>query len=305
MSGLSERRSGLLATAVAFFIWGLLPLFLKPLHAIAATQIAAWRYTMACAFAFGCLAWRRELRAAFDALRTPGVLGRLACTSLLLSVNWTLYVWGVGHGHVLMTSLGYFINPLVNVLLGVLVLGERLNGRQHIAVAIAALGVALLSLEGHQVPWIALVLALSFSIYGLIRKTAPVEALPGLAVETLLAMPLALALLGWSALADGMQYEGWIWGLLVLSGPITAIPLILFAYGARRIEYSTVGMLQYIGPSLQFLCGLLVFREPLSLARLGCFGLIWLALIIYATSLGRLAGPVGARSAEAPLGKLP
>ncbi|MFT3905482.1 MAG: EamA family transporter RarD [Steroidobacteraceae bacterium] len=303
MNTAAERRAGVLAGAVAFFIWGLLPLYLKPLHALAAAEIAAWRYLMACVFALGCLAFRRELRAAWDALRTPAVLLRLVCSSALLGTNWTLYVWGVGHGQVLTTSLGYFINPLVNVLLGVLVLSERLGKRQWLAVGLAALGVVLLSISGGQVPWIALALAVSFSLYGLIRKTAPVAALPGLAVETLLAMPIALWLLGSVIAADAhAAYSGWIRVLLLCSGPITAIPLILFAYAARRIDYSLVGMLQYIGPSLQFLCGLVVFHEPLSLLRLGCFALIWLALIVYASS--QFTGLKDRGSATAPLNAL-
>lgn len=290
----AERRSGALAAALAFLIWGLLPLYLKPLHDLPAPQVAAWRYLMACLFAFACLMWRGELRDAVAALSAPRLLARLACSSALLGCNWTLYVWGVAHGHVLITSLGYFINPLVNVLLGVAVLGERLRPLQWLAVALAACGVLALSVVAGSVPWIALALAVSFSLYGLIRKTAPVAALPGLAVETLLAMPVVLLLLAGTAdaRASAFEHSGWIWTLLMFSGPITAIPLILFAYGARRIEYATVGMLQYIGPSLQFLTGILVFHEPLSAARLACFGLIWLALAVYAAShwrVGRMA----------------
>lgn len=277
-------RSGVVATATAFFVWGLLPLYLKPLHSIPAIQIASWRYVMGCLFTFGWLMWRGELQQARIALATPAVRWRLLCAASLLAVNWTLYAWGVAHGQVLTTSLGYFINPLVNVLLGVLVLAERLNRLQWTAVAIAATGVALLTINTGELPWIAFGLAGTFSVYGLIRKTAAVEALPGLASETLLMLPVCILYMTWAELqyGDVFHHDVWIQLLLILSGAITAIPLVLFAYGARRINYATVGMLQYIGPSLQFIIGIAVYRESLSSARLLCFVLIWTALVIYA-----------------------
>lgn len=277
-------RSGVGAVAGAFFIWGLLPLYLKPLTAISALQIAAWRYLMGCVFVLGWVSWRGELAQVRHAFSTPRLCARLTLTASLLAGNWILYAWGVSHGQVLTTSLGYFINPLVNVLLGVVVLSERLNRIQWLAVALATTGVAALTINTGELPWIALGLALSFSIYGLLRKTAEVAPLPGLTVETLLVAPFALAYMSWQQQQQGgvLNHSLWVTTLLLLSGVITVVPLALFNYGARRINYATVGMLQYIGPTLQFLIGILVYQEALSRARLACFALIWLALIIYA-----------------------
>jgi chloramphenicol-sensitive protein RarD len=277
-------RSGLIAVFGAFFIWGLLPLYLKPLNSIPALQIAAWRYVMGCLVVVGWITWRGELAEVWHALVTPVLLKRLMLTATLLAVNWTTYAWGVSHGQVLISSLGYFIAPLVNVLLGVLVLSERLNRAQWIAVSIAGCGVLALTVHAGQLPWIALVLAGTFSLYGLLRKTAPVAPLTGLAVETLLASPLACSylLIVQQQQGDLLHHSSLMLVLLALSGVVTVVPLTLYNYGARLINYTTVGMLQYIGPTLQFLTGLLIYKESLSPARLACFGLIWLALAIYA-----------------------
>lgn len=279
-----RTRSGVIAIVGAFFIWGLLPLYLKPLTSIPALQIAAWRYLMGCVVVVGWMSWRRELPQMWRAFATPKLLGRLTITASLLAVNWTIYAWGVGHGQVLLTSLGYFINPLVNVLLGVLVLSERLNRVQWSAVTIATIGVATLTVQTGHAPWISLALAITFSLYGLLRKTAAVAPLPGLAVETLLVSPLALGYLLLMQRQQGamLDHSSLVLVLLVLSGVVTVVPLTLFNYGAQRINYATVGMLQYIGPTLQFMVGIFIYREALSPARLTCFALIWLALAIYA-----------------------
>lgn len=277
-------RSGMLAVSGAFFIWGLLPLYLKPLTHLAALQIAAWRYAMGCITVLGWISWRGELSQIGRAFANRALLARLIVTATLLAGNWTLYAWGIAHGQVLVTSLGYFINPLVNVLLGVLVLSERLNRAQLAAVLLAVAAVAGLTISMGQPPWLALALACSFSLYGLLRKTAPVAPLTGLAVETLLVAPLALGYLFVT-----QQQQGHVFAhslpvgvLLALSGVVTIVPLALFNYGAQRINYATVGMLQYIGPTLQFLIGIFIYEEILSPVRLACFALIWLALIIYA-----------------------
>jgi chloramphenicol-sensitive protein RarD len=279
-----DARNGVIAAACSFFIWGLLPLYLKPLHSIPALQIAAWRYVMACLTLVGWMSWRGGMAAVWQALTNPRLLSRLTLTASLLAINWTLYAWGIAHGQILMSSLGYFINPLVNVLLGVLVLSERLNRVQWIAVALATAAVLALTLYTGQLPWLALALAATFSLYGLLRKTAPVAPLPGLAVETLLVAPLALGyLLVVQRLSEVASYSPLMLVLLGLSGVATVVPLTLFNYGAQRINYVTVGMLQYIGPTLQFLIGVFIYRESLSPARLLCFALIWLALAIYAS----------------------
>jgi chloramphenicol-sensitive protein RarD len=279
-----EARRGLFALITAFTIWGILPLYLRPLHMIAPAQIMSHRLVWCCVFVLGWLRLRGSLAAVGAALTHRGTRWRLCLSALLISVNWLLFVWAIGTGRVVESSLGYFINPLVNVLLGVVVLRERLNRAQWSAVAIAGVGVVYLTWLAGAPPWVALVLALSFGSYGLIRKTVAVDALVGLGAETLLIAPLGLVyivvceLTGQSALREGPV----VCVLLVLGGIITAVPLALFAHGARRVRYSTVGLVQYIGPTIQLLLGVFVFREPFTPATaLGYFA-IWAALAIYA-----------------------
>jgi chloramphenicol-sensitive protein RarD len=276
---------GLSAAIAAFVIWGALPLYLKPLHELPALQIIAHRIAWACVVVLVWLLVRGELAQLRKPLTNPAVLGRLAASALLISINWIGYVWGVGHGHVVETSLAYFINPLANVLLGVVVLRERLNPAQWIALAIASAAVVYLAIATGSPPWLALTIAVSFSIYGLIRKITHVEALQGLAVETLVLTPLALGYLGWcEATGTGaFGHSSALVNVLLLGcGPVTAVPLFLFAFGARLIPYSTLGVLMYIAPSLQLLTGIFLYHEPFSGARAFGFALIWLALLIYA-----------------------
>jgi chloramphenicol-sensitive protein RarD len=209
----------------------------------------------------------------------------LLASSVLISINWGLYIWAVTNGHVVEASLGYFINPLISVLLGVLVFHERLNRRQWAAVAIAAAGVCWLALIHGDPPWIALSLAVSFGLYGMIRKIAAVDALPGLAIESLLLFAPALAWLAWVSLQDSAVFGQGQWeqdAMLIVGGALTALPLIGFAYGARRIPYSLVGILQYIAPTIQLLCGVLILGEAFTASQAIGFGCIWLALGIYA-----------------------
>ena len=276
---------GVTAAVVAFAIWGLFPLYLRPLQAVPALQVIAHRVVWSCLLLLTVLLVRGELSELRATLAQPSNLRRLAATATLISLNWLVYVWGVAHGRVLEASLGYFINPLVNVLLGIAVLSERLNRRQWVSVSIAGIAVAYLTLAAAAVPWIALTVAVSFAVYGLIRKIIHVEALPGLAAETLLLLPLAAGYLIWCE-AQGSGAFGHssllVDGLLAGSGLVTAIPLLLFAYAARRIAYSAVGVLQYISPSLQLICGIVFFHEPFAGARAAGFVLIWFALAIYA-----------------------
>ncbi len=286
-----EDRSGLLATLTAFGIWGVLPLYLRPLGEVPALQITAHRIVESCLLVFAWLAFKGQLGAVRSALADPVSRRRLIASTLMISVNWIVYVWAVGNGHVVDASLGYFINPLVSVLMGVALLSERLNRTQWVAVALAACGVAYLTYATGRVPWISLVLALTFGTYGLIRKVVAVESVPGLAVETLFLLPFSLGWLIWCERqgtgAFGHQGPATD-ALLIGSGIVTALPLTLFAYGARRIRLSTVGLLQYVGPTLQFLCGVLVFREAFPPTRLIGFVIIWAALAIYmADSLWR------------------
>ena len=276
---------GLAAGAAAFTIWGLFPVYLYPLRGVPALQVIAHRIIWSCLFLVAWLLLRGELGDLRATLARPALLARLALTATLISINWLVYVWAVTHSHVVDTSLGYYINPLVNVLLGVIVLRERLNRAQWTAIGLAALAVLYLALLAGRPPWIAGTLAVSFSLYGFVRKVISVEALPGLTTETLLLMPLAVGYLAWCQWAGSgaltTQGAG-VAALLIGSGLVTAIPLFLFAYGARLLPYSTVGVLQYIAPSLQLLCGVVLYRESFGPARAAGFALIWAALLIYA-----------------------
>lgn len=276
---------GLASAATAFLIWGLLPLYLKALQAIPVLQVTAHRLVWGCIFGFIWLAVRREVGRVRAALADPNTRWRLCASATLISINWITYVWGIAANRVVETSLGYFINPLVNVLLGVLILSERLNFAQWTAVAIAGAGVSYLTWTAGHPPWISLTLAFSFGLYGLVRKLVQVDALAGFATETLLLVPIGLGYIIWCEIAgSGVVIDagpGMIL-LLAVGGPLTAVPLVLFAYGARRIPYSTVGLLQYIGPTIQLILAVLVFHEPFSGPRIVGFVMIWTALAIYA-----------------------
>lgn len=280
-----DSARGLAAAATAFLIWGLLPLYLKALQTIPVLQVTAHRLVWGFVFGFAWLALRKEVGQLMAALRNPSTRWRLSVSAALICINWITYVWGIAANRVVETSLGYFINPLVNVLLGVFLLRERLNGAQWTAVAIAAAGVAWLTWSAGQPPWISLILAFSFGLYGFVRKLVKVESLPGFGAETLLLLPIGVGYLVWCEIAGvgavlnaGLSMNV----LLAFGGPLTAIPLVLFAFGARRIPYSTVGLLQYIGPTIQLLLGVLVFGEPFGGDRAIGFAMIWTALAIYA-----------------------
>jgi chloramphenicol-sensitive protein RarD len=288
----NSNNKGLTAAATAFAVWGVFPLYFHALNQVPAPQIIAQRIAWSCVFVLGWLWWRGELGLLRTALRNPGVVLRLATTATLITLNWLSYVWGIAHGRVVETSLGYFIGPLVNVLLGVIILSEKLTRTQWTAVALATLGVGYLTVMSGALPWIALTLAVSFALYGFLRKLVKVEALPGLATETLLLAPLAVSYLLWceSAGSGALGHLGRLTDvLLIAAGPLTAIPLFLFAYGTRLLPYSTVGLLQYIAPSLQFICGVFLLHEPFDRARATGFVVIWAALIIYAGEGVRLS----------------
>jgi chloramphenicol-sensitive protein RarD len=282
----SSRLSGrgLMAAAASFVIWGCFPLYLKPLNHIDSLQVVSHRVAWACVLLLIWLGVRGELRDLGKLFTNRAMLSRLLLSAVLITANWLGYVWGVAHGRVLEASLGYFINPLANVLLGVLILRERLNAAQWTSVAVAAAAVIYVGVATGTPPWIALTVATSFSLYGLVRKVIQVEALQGLAVETLVLAPLALGYLVWCELngTGVFGHSGAVENALLLGcGPITAVPLFLFAYGARLIPYSTVGLLLYITPSLQMLSGIFLYHESFSGARAIGFAMIWVALLIY------------------------
>lgn len=278
-------RKGLAAAIFAFATWGVFPLYWALLKHVPAFEIVAHRIVWCAVFVVAWLTWKSGPGWFTRALRQRHAAWMLLASSLLISFNWGLYIWGVNSGHVVETSLGYFINPLVNVMLGVAVLGERLRRAQWIAVGLAAAGVLWLSLQQDRPPWIALGLAGSFALYGLIRKQVAVDSVPGLGVESVLLFVPAVIWLWMAEQGGGGALFHGDWrtdALLITGGLLTALPLVAFAYGARRIPYSMLGLLQYIGPSMQLLLGVFVFGEVFGLVQAVGFGLIWLGLLVYA-----------------------
>lgn len=277
-------NQGLLAAIGAFLIWGLFPLYWKVIDHVPSLEVMAHRLVWCFVAVAIYLAVRRPHW--WKAIATqPRLLRLLTISAVLISMNWWLYIWAVNNGHIVETSLGYFINPLVNVLLGVVVLGERLNPRQWIAVVIAAAGVLYLTLQVGRLPWIAIGLAASFATYGLIRKVAVVESIPALGYESSVLFLPCLGYLAWLQVAGEsalLNVDATTDAFLVGAGLVTALPLVLFAYGAQRIPYSLVGIVQYLAPSLQLMCGVMVFNEPFSRVQMIGFSCIWVALAIYA-----------------------
>lgn len=277
-------NKGILYAALAYTAWGLVPLYFKQLAQVPSLEVIMHRTLWSLVLLLGVLALRRQWAWLTGVLRQPRVLGAFVLSALLLSANWLTYVWAVQNQRLVDASLGYFMLPLVNVALGFAFLHERPRLGQWFAVGMAAMGVLWLAVQAGSLPWISLVLAISFGLYGLLRKVAVLGALEGLALETLILAPAAAAVLGWwasrgqGALATGPASTiGW----LLLAGPMTAVPLLLFAAGARLISMATLGILQYISPSLQFMLGVWLFHEPFEPARLVGFALIWAALLVY------------------------
>jgi chloramphenicol-sensitive protein RarD len=291
--------TGILSAALAFLCWGLFPLYFHAIGDVPPVQILAHRMLWSLLFLVIVLAVRRQW-AWLDLVRKPRVFGSFVASALLLSVNWLIYIWAVNNGHVIEASLGYFINPLVNISLGYLLLKERLRRAQWMAIGVAALGVAWLTWQAGTVPWIALALALSFGGYGLMRKTAALGALEGLSFETMVLFPLAGAYVVWLTMHGQNAFintdSNTTRVLLMAAGPITAIPLLLFASGARQIPLSVLGLLQYLSPTLQFLLGVWIFHEAFTADRLVGFALIWLALALFAAE-GLLRRPTATAKA--------
>ncbi|HTV96412.1 MAG TPA: EamA family transporter RarD [Steroidobacteraceae bacterium] len=275
-------RKGVVLAASSYVAWGLFPAYFLLLRSVSPVEVLAHRMIWSLVFLSCVLAYRRQ----WSWLRplTRQLIVSFAVSAALLSGNWFLYIWAVSRGHVIDASLGYFINPLVNIVLGYVLLHERLRPAQWFAVVIAALGVFWLTWQGHHFPWIAVVLALTFGFYGLMRKVAALGPLEGLSLETLLLCPLAAAYLAWTAFIGDNAFIHADFALrlvIMAAGPVTAIPLLLFAAGARRIRLSTLGLLQFIAPTLQLLLGIWMFHEPFGGARRWGFAIIWAALALY------------------------
>lgn len=295
---------GFVYALLAFGSWGLFPLYFALIKTVPPLEVVMHRSVWSLALVLAVLAWQGRWAWLGETLRQPRRVLMFACSAALLAGNWLIYVMAVQTDHVAEASLGYFINPLVNVMLGVAVLRERLRVLQWVAVGVAAAGVLWLTWQGGRLPWIALALAATFGLYGLLRKTAPLGALEGLAMENLMLAPLAVpALLWWSLHFDGVLVAGPAsqLGWLLLSGPITALPLLWFAGAARRLKLSTLGLVQYLGPTLQLMCAVWIFHEPFDHVKLVGFALIWAALaLVSADALGWRPGRAKARAALNP-----
>lgn len=286
MNDHASVRGGLWVAAASFVLWGLMPLYWHLLKVVPSLQIVMHRIVWSALLVAAWLVWKQGRGWLRATLARPGAAWMLALSGTLIAFNWGLYVWAVNAGHVVESSLGYFINPLVSVLFGVVFLHERLNRVQWLSVALAATGVAWLTWQYGQPPWIAIGLALSFALYGLIRKLVAVDAVSGLGVESVyLFLPALLVLLWSETQGTGHFASGWSLGvdaLLVFCGVLTALPLIGFAFAVRRVPLSVVGLMQYIAPTIQFLLGVLVFGEVFDRDRATGFIFIWVALAIFA-----------------------
>jgi chloramphenicol-sensitive protein RarD len=293
-----ERARGVAYAVSTYLAWGLLPIYFKALRAVPAIEVLAHRVVWSLLLVAAILVARSGWRAFAAPFRRLPVL---AVTTALIGTNWLVYIWAVQSGRVLEASLGYFVNPLVNVLLGVAFLGEALSARQRIAVALATAGVAVLVARAGTVPWVAVALAVSFGLYGLLRKRAAVEPVGALLAETALLAPLAIAFLAWRA-ATGAGAFGAAVGtslLLAAAGPITALPLVAFGLAVHRLRLSTMGLVQYLAPTGQFLLAVLLYREPFGPAHAAAFALIWTSLALY--SWDAIARTRAARAQPGPV----
>ncbi len=284
-SGQSER-SGILFALLAYGSWGLFPLYWKQLNTVPALEILSHRMAWSLVLLLMLLGALGRWKTLRGLLRSRRSLAMLLASAAILACNWGIYIYGVNSDRVVETSLGYFINPLVTVLLGFLFLGERLGRWKQVAVAIAVVGVGGFILHSGQVPWLALFLALSFALYGLLRKVANVDPMAGLAVETMLLTPVAIAFLVYQH-GNGVGSfgtSGWLTLLLAGCGVVTSMPLLWFNHAAKRLSLATLGFFQYVAPSLQFLLGVFLYREPFTQAYQIMFGFIWTALLMYSLS---------------------
>lgn len=281
---MKSSTQGMLYALTAFLIWGVAPLYFKHIGFVPAEEIVTHRIIWSCLFLIGLVWWSKTGREVLAVFRTPRYLLLLTLTALLIAVNWLLFIWAINHDHMLESSLGYFINPLLNILLGMLFLGERLRRWQWFAVALAVIGVVLQIVMLGTFPWIALTLAGSFAVYGLIRKKIAVDSLTGLLIETLVLTPVAawyLFIHANSATSQLSQNPLSLNLWLFAAGIITTVPLLCFTAGAKRLRLSTIGFFQYLGPSLMFIFAITLYHEPIVWQKWLTFALIWSALVIF------------------------
>ena len=279
-----SARAGLLYGLAAYGLWGLVPIYFQELKPVPPAELLAFRVVFTVILMGLILTMARRWGDLVRLFKNRKTMSRMLLSTLLISINWYAFLYGVLHGKILETSLGYFIAPLVNVALGIVIFSERLRGLQWIALIFAAVGVAYRIIWMGEIPWIALTLAVSFSLYGMVRKQAGVDGILGLTVETMLLLPIAMiyliTVLNQRPLTLGLV-SPWVDWMIVLSGAITAAPLILYAQAVRRLQYSTIGILQYISPSVTFVLAVTVYREPFPVELQICFACIWVGLLLF------------------------
>ncbi|TPN50492.1 EamA family transporter RarD [Mesorhizobium sp. B1-1-4] len=284
----SKARRGFLLALGAYFLWGLLPFYMKAVAHLPLAEVIAHRIVWSVPIAAAVLVWAGRTADFKAAIRSPRTIAMAALTAALISVNWGFYVWAIAVDRTVETALGYYINPLVSVVVGALLLGERLDRLQIAAVVLAAIAVAVLTIEAGKLPWVSLALAFSFAAYGFFRKTLPIGPSQGFLLEVLLLSVPALGYIAW-LIATGQDHfvsgNGVDAALLAGCGPVTAVPLLLFAFGARLLRLSTIGIMQYIAPTIVFLIAVLIFKEPFDTTQAVAFALIWAALAMYSWSM--------------------
>lgn len=277
----TDTRAGVFAALGAYLMWGVIGIYFKALSVVAPLEMLSHRILGGALFVLVVQAVLGRLGDILAILRNRRLVAGLAASASAVAVNWGVFIWAVSNGRALEASLGYFIFPLVSVVLARVFLGERLSRRQQAAVALVAAGVAWQVFQGYGVPWVALVLAVTFGAYGLLRKTIPVQALGGLFVETAVLSPFAAVYLALQGGGVAVSGDGGTVALLALAGPITAIPLALFAFGARRLRLSTMGLMMYLNPTVQMLVAVFLFGEAFTMAHAVTFAAIWCGLIVY------------------------
>ncbi|MER8415703.1 MULTISPECIES: EamA family transporter RarD [Mesorhizobium] len=286
----SKARRGFLLALGAYLLWGLLPFYMKAVAHLPLAEVIAHRIVWSVPIAAAVLIWAGRTADFKAALRSPRTIAMAALTAALISVNWGIYVWAIAVDRTVETALGYYINPLVNVVVGALLLGERLDRLQIAAVVLAAVAVTVLTVEGGKLPWVSLALAFSFAAYAFFRKTLPIGPSQGFLLEVLLLSVPALGYIVYLIATEQdhiVSSSGTDTALLIGCGPVTSIPLLLFAFGARLLRLSTIGIMQYIAPTIVFLIAVLIFDEPFGTTQAIAFGLIWTALAMYSWSMFR------------------
>lgn len=279
-----DTKSGLLSGLIAYVIWGLFPIYFVAVKQIPTLEILGHRIVWSIPFGFLILLFRKQIGETFAIFRKPKVIGLLTLAAIALAANWGVYIWAIQQDQIFQGSLGYYINPLIYVLVGVVFFKEIISRLQIFAILLAFVGVMILTIQGGVFPWISLFLACSFAAYGVLRKQIAVGAMPGLFVETLTLLLPALMLFAYLAKTNTLAWGTFGWemdALLLFAGPLTVLPLLAFAFAARRISLSALGVLQYVGPTLQFACGI-YYGEPFTVAHAWCFGFIWLGVGVFA-----------------------